>query len=120
DCYASDFNAPASHPHNLGPVDFLRPHGLRATLKDCDALLAVGAPLFQVVFPDPDAPVLQPSTKLVQIDADGWQIGRNFPPAVGILSDPKGALSELAAILLRRRTVDQASAAAERSAALAE
>jgi len=119
DCYASEFNAPASHPLNLGAVDFLRPHALRALLQDCDVLLAAGAPLFQVVFPDPDAPVLAAHTKLVQIDADAWQIGRNFPPTVGILSDPKGALGELAALLRRRRSEEQAGAAAKRAEALA-
>lgn len=119
DCYASEFNFPASHPQNLGAVDFLRPHGLRSLLADCDVLLTVGAPLFQVVFPDPQAPVLAPHTRLVQIDADSWQIGRNFRPDVGILSDAKGALAELGASLRRRRTDEHARAAAHRAEAWA-
>src|SRR3712207_1711649 len=69
EAYASEFNAPANHPLNMGSVDFVTPKTIRATLADCDALLVVGAPLFQLIFPDPERPVLTEQTKLVQLDA---------------------------------------------------
>ena len=116
--YASEFNVPATHPLNLGGLDFLRPDEIRKNLAGCDVLLTAGAPVFQVVFPDPDRPMIGPNTRLVQIDADPWQISRNRPADVGLLADPKAALADLGEELSRQRTGSQAAAAAERSAAI--
>jgi thiamine pyrophosphate-dependent acetolactate synthase large subunit-like protein len=113
ECYSSEFNAPTGHPLYLGSVDFTQSKRLRATLEGCDALLAVGAPLFQLIFPDVE-PMLPPGAKLVQIDNNSWQIGRNYPPAVGLLADPKAALADLAEELRRRQTPEQTQAAASR------
>src|SRR6185295_18910450 len=68
ECYASEYNVPSSHPLNLGSVNFVTPGDIRHTLKDCDVLMVVGAPLFQMIFPDPDKGVLAPGTKVVQLD----------------------------------------------------
>lgn len=119
ECYGSDFNFPVDHPLYLGSLDFTKPDRLREALKDCDVLLAVGVPLFQVIFPDPDAPVLPKDAKVVQIDANSWQIGRNFPAAVGLLADPKAALADLAELVRHKQTSAQADAAASRRAATA-
>ncbi len=93
--YASEFNAPANHPLNMGSVDVVTPKTIRATLADCDALLVVGAPLFQLIFPDPERPVLADKTKLVQLDAFTHEIGKNVRPDVALLGDPKSGLTEL-------------------------
>ena len=46
--YASEFNAPSTHPLNLGLLPFTGgPNNLRRTLADCDVLLCVGAPMFR-------------------------------------------------------------------------
>ncbi len=119
ECYASEYNIPANHPLNLGSIDFVYPKRLQSTLEGCDVLLVVGAPMFQMIFPDPSLPLLPEGTKLVQIDANGWQIGRNLPPNVGMLSDPKGALRELADVVRRKQTSSQADRASDRCAQIA-
>src|SRR5579883_2709988 len=120
ECYGSEYNFPTDHPLYLGSMDFTKPDRLRAALKDCDVLLAVGVPLFQVIFPDPDSPALPRGAKVVQIDANGWQIGRNFPASIGLLADPKAAPADLVDVLRQRQTPDQASAARTRASSLAE
>ena len=120
ECYGSEFNAPASHPLNRGSVNFVSPGPLRKVLADCDLLLVVGAPVFQLIFPEPERPVLPPGAKLVQIDTNAWELSKNVPADVPILADPKAALAELAELLRRRQTPDGARAAARRSREAAE
>jgi benzoylformate decarboxylase len=71
-----------------------------------------------MVFPEPDAPVLGPQTKLIQIDANSWQIGRNVTPTIGILSDAKFALLDLIETARGRQNTLQAEAVRERVAAI--
>jgi thiamine pyrophosphate-dependent acetolactate synthase large subunit-like protein len=120
ECYASEFTVPASHPLNLGSVNFVGPEPLRKVLAGSDLLLAVGAPLFQLIFPEPERGVLPPSTKLIQIDANSWELGKNVPPELAILADPKAALGELVELVRVRQTPEQARVAARRTSATAE
>ena len=114
ECYASEFTAPAKHPLNLGAVNFVSPGPLKKMLETCDLLLVVGAPMFQLIFPDAESPV--PSkTKLVQIDVNPWEIGKNLTPDLAFLADPKAALAELTEQVRRHQTPDQKRAAAARA-----
>ena len=106
--YASEFNVPAGHPLNLGAIAFAGgSKGLEAALADCDLLLSVGAPLFQIIFPKPK-PILPPGAKLVQIDLLSWELNKNIPADVALLADPKAALAELAALVQAGRWVRRA------------
>src|SRR5436190_15766823 len=89
ECYASEYNVPASHPLNMGSVNFVVPRDIRATLANCDVLMVVGAPLFQLIFPDPEQGVLAPETKVVQLDSYSHEIGKNIRPDVALLGDAK-------------------------------
>ena len=118
--YASEFNVPAAHPLNLGQISFTGgPAPLRATLADCDVLLCVGAPVFQVIFPTVER-VLPPATKLIQIDLVPWELNKNVPADVAMLADPKAALAELADLVAAGRSAAQAQAAKQRAAAAAQ
>ena len=114
ECYASDFNMSAKHPLNLGAVNFVTPGPLRAMLEGCDLLLVVGAPVFQLIFPDAESP-LPRGTKLVQIDINPWEVGKNLTPDRSYLADPKAALAELAEQVKTLRTPEQARTAAARA-----
>lgn len=97
--YASDFNVSSTHPLNLGPFPFTGgSNQLRALLAECDVLLCVGAPVFQIIFPKRE-PILAPGAKLVQIDLVGWELNKNVPADVAIQADPKAALQELAELV---------------------
>jgi thiamine pyrophosphate-dependent acetolactate synthase large subunit-like protein len=114
ECYASEFNVAAGHPLNLGSVDFVSPKSIRSTLAECDVLFVVGAPVFQLIFPDPEAPVLGPQTRLVQLDSFTHELGKNARPDIALLGDPKSGLAELADLIRERQTGAVAQAALER------
>jgi benzoylformate decarboxylase len=116
ECYASEFNVPTCHPLNLGGVDFVSPTTIRSLLADCDVLFVVGAPVFQLIFPEVDKPVLGPETRLLQLDCYTHEIGKNVRPDVALLGDPKAGLSELAGLLEERLTGATAQVAIERRA----
>jgi benzoylformate decarboxylase len=120
ECYASEFNVSATHPLYLGNVNFVTPGPVRAVLDGCDCLLAVGAPLFQLIFPDADQSPLPAGASLIQIDINPWELSKNIAPDAALLADPKAALAELAEQVRRLRTAAQADVAAQRAATIAE
>jgi benzoylformate decarboxylase len=119
ECYASEFTAPASHPLNLGALNFVTPGPLKAALDGCDLLLVVGAPMFQLIFPDAESPI-PAGTKVVQIDVNPWEVGKNVMPDLSFLADPKAALAELTEQVRRHQTSDQARTAAARAQKIGE
>jgi thiamine pyrophosphate-dependent acetolactate synthase large subunit-like protein len=114
ECYASEFNVPANHPLNLGSVDFVSPRAITATLANCDVLFVVGAPLFQLIFPDPERPVVGSGTRVIQLDNFGHELGKNVRPDIALLGDPKAGLAELAQLIEERQTGASKEAALER------
>jgi benzoylformate decarboxylase len=120
ECYASEFNIDSTHPLYTGALNFVTPGPLRAALEGCDLLLVVGAPMFQLIFPDGERSPIPPGTKVVQIDVNPWEIGKNVTPDLAFLADPKAALAELVEQVRRRRTPEQARVAAARGAAVTE
>ena len=119
ECYASEFTAPASHPLNLGALNFVTPGPLRQALEGCDLLLVVGAPMFQLIFPEAESPI-PTGTKVIQIDVNPWEVGKNVTADLSFLADPKAALAELCEQVRRHRTGDQARVAAERAQKIGE
>ena len=97
DPWMCDISFPVNHPHYLGELNLTSPH-TREILKGVDVLVAIGAPLFRQPFFFPE-PFLTNRTKLIQIDNDPWEIGKNFPVSAGIEGDIKQSLTELNAAL---------------------
>jgi thiamine pyrophosphate-dependent acetolactate synthase large subunit-like protein len=65
-------------------------------LSRADLVLVVGTPLdFRVGYGTP--PSFAPGARVVQVDGDGAEIGRNRAVDVGILGDSRSVLSQLAA-----------------------
>ncbi|TBW38958.1 thiamine pyrophosphate-binding protein [Siculibacillus lacustris] len=56
-----------------------------------------------------------PTTRLLQVDIDPTEIGRNYPPTLGIIADAKTFAGQLIAALAERREIDRASFAAWRA-----
>lgn len=119
ECYASEFTMPAKHPLNMGAVNFVTPGPLKATLEGCDVLLVVGAPMFQLIFPEAESPIPR-GTKVIQIDVNPWEIGKNVNPDLSFLADPKAALAELAEQVRKLRSADQARTIASRAEKIGE
>ncbi|WP_458757048.1 thiamine pyrophosphate-binding protein [Afipia sp. TerB] len=56
-----------------------------------------------------------PSTKLLQIDIDPAELGRNYPPTLGIIADAKTFAAQLLAALSKRSDIKRESFAGWRS-----
>jgi benzoylformate decarboxylase len=93
---------------------------VRQRLADFDVLLVAGMDLLrQYVYHEP-ARALPEHVRLVHLDPDPWQLGKNYPVEVGLIGDPKAGLAELDALLAERLTSAQAETARRRGQAHAE
>jgi len=95
---------PASDPLYLGFIGRNGPYPANQAGRSCDALLAVG-----VRFDDrsssswvPGYSFTIPPTRLIQVDIDPSEIGRNYPVAVGIVGDARSVLRQILAELDQR------------------
>lgn len=110
---------PTDHPLYAEGLPLWSPD-VRRCLADFDVLLVVGMNLLRsYIYHEPARPIPE-HIRLVQMDNDPWQIGKNYPVEVGLIGDLKTGLSELDEILSGIITGQRAAAArarAERCAA---
>jgi len=103
---------PSSHPLSRGQI--LRTQaGARQALEGHDVLFSVGGDLFTWSLPAKIEP-LPPGLRLIHLDTDPWEIGKNYPAEAAILGDPKATLPELTAATRERMTAAARGAARER------
>jgi benzoylformate decarboxylase len=91
--WMSDVNFPVTHPQYLGDMDPTGPQA-RQLFKGVDLLIGIGCPMFDQGFYSPENPLPQ-DLKVIQIDENPWEIGKNIPVDCGIQGDIKAALMEL-------------------------
>ena len=87
----------ARHPLSLGATGRNGPYAANAACRNADVILALGTR-----FDDratsawlPGFTYRIPPTRLIHVDLDPAEIGRNFQPAVGIVADARLALEQL-------------------------
>jgi len=86
------------HPLYLGILPYWSPDA-RQTLADFDVIFAVGIKLLRLyIWCEPERPIPE-HIRLVQLDNDPREIGKNFPVEVGLVGDPKCGLAELDELL---------------------
>lgn len=112
---SSEVNFPASHPLSRGQLGHMFGERSAAVVAEADAVLIVGTYVFPEVFPRLTSP-FRLDARIVHIDLDSYEIAKNFPVDLGVVADPRPALTALAAELSGRLTPDQRQAAAERLA----
>ncbi len=88
---------------------------VRKVLDQYDLLFSVGADLFTLSLPS-DIDPMPPGIELIHLDSDAWELGKNYPPAVAILGDPKGTLPDIIAAVRERMSSGARAAARERLA----
>lgn len=109
---------PADHPQYRGIVPYWSPE-VRQALDPFDVILAVGLNVLRLyIYREPARPIPE-HVRLIQLDNDPWQIGKNYPVEVGLIGDPKCGLEELDALLERLQAPEQAQAARARREQLA-
>ncbi|KAB2849993.1 MAG: thiamine pyrophosphate-binding protein, partial [Hyphomicrobiaceae bacterium] len=97
---ASTTNFPTTHPQYFGQVLRLSPL-IRETLKPHDVMLSLGGDLFTQSLPTKVEP-LPDGIKVIHLDTDPREIGKNFPATIGILGEPKATVPDLIAEIERR------------------
>ena len=115
---AGSLGFPNMHPQFRGslPGEY---DTIRRSLGDADAVLAVGADLFDEVFYNEGSPLPDGCT-LIHMDNSSWEIGKNVPTAVGVLADPKLGLQELSEVVVPKMAGAAQQAAEQRRTAMAE
>jgi benzoylformate decarboxylase len=104
---------PADHPLYVGALPLWAPD-VRQLLADFDVILVVGMDLLRpFIYLEPARPIPE-HTRLIHLDADPWELGKNHPVEVGLLGDPKAGLAELVQRISEIGSADQVRAAAQR------
>ncbi|HKX08100.1 MAG TPA: thiamine pyrophosphate-binding protein [Stellaceae bacterium] len=110
---ANTASFPTSHPLFKGALTRMAPI-MRAALEQHDVLFSVGGDLFTMSLPS-DVDPMPPSLKVVHLDTDAWELGKNYHAEVAILGDVKATLKDLLAALESRMTAAQRAEAKQRS-----
>jgi benzoylformate decarboxylase len=104
---------PADHPLYAGTLPLWSPD-VRQRLADFDVIFVVGMNLLRLyIHVEPACPIPE-HVRLIHLDADPWEIAKNYAVEVGLLGDPKSGLAELSQCVLEIQSADQVRAAAQR------
>ncbi len=106
----------ASHPLALGLVARNGPYQANHATRQADVLLALG-----VRFDDrtssswlPGYSFTIPPTRLIHVDIDPDEIGRNYPVALGLMADVRTFLRQVLAEIDARKSIDRCATARAR------
>ena len=104
---------PSDHPLNAQGLPLWSPE-VRERLAEFDVLLVTGMDLLrQYVYHEP-ARAIPEHIRLVHLDEDPWQLGKNYPVEVGVIGHTKLSLGELASHLRELSSTAYQSQARER------
>jgi thiamine pyrophosphate-dependent acetolactate synthase large subunit-like protein len=115
---SSEVNIDETHPQFRGHLGHMFGDHSRGIVGSADAVLIVGTYVFPEVFPSLTSPFAD-GAKLVHIDLDAYEIGKNFGVELGLVSDPKLTLAALDAALAGRMSASDRDAARSRATAFA-
>ncbi len=113
--FSAELPFPSDHPLYGGLLNAISGPGLRGQLASADLILAVGTSVLPLLFPIDESPFREEAT-IAHIDLDPWELGKNWPIHLGLLADPKSALTDLLTALKQRLTPAYRQVAQERAA----
>ena len=91
---------------------------IRSVLQEHDVLFSVGADLFTLSMP-PQVEPIPDGVRIVHLDTDPWQLGKNYPTDAPILGDPLTTLPELEDAVRKRMGAERVAQAKKRQSAVA-
>jgi benzoylformate decarboxylase len=104
----------ADHPLYFGSLPLWSPD-VREVLAPFDVALAVGLNVLRMyLYHEPERPIPE-HLRVIHLDSDPWQIGKNYAVELGLLGDPRAGLAELHELLKERLTEKQAAETAVRA-----
>jgi thiamine pyrophosphate-dependent acetolactate synthase large subunit-like protein len=112
---ASEISIPWTHPLYCGLTGHMFGEGSQGRVQDADAVIICGTYVFPEVFPLLQSP-FRPDARIIHIDLNAYDIAKNHPVTLGLVSDPKLTLRALAEALVDRMTAEQKAAARTRGA----
>lgn len=114
-----EVNLAWSHPLFMGLTGHMFGYASKPITMKGDANLIVGTYVMPEVFPE-IGPIFAPGSKTIHIDLNAYEIAKNHPVDVGMVSDPKRTLALLADALEAMMTPVQRATARSRAATLAQ
>ncbi len=106
---------PCDHPLSSLGLPLWSPE-VRERLAEFDVIFVVGMDLLrQYVYFEPSRPIPE-HIKIIHLDEDAWQLGKNYPLEVALLGHCKPGLTELDQLLAAQMTSQQQQVARERAA----
>lgn len=110
---SSEVNMSATHPLFRGSLGHMFGDDSRAITSQADTVLISGTYVFPEVFPALSG-AFAPGAKVIHIDLDAYEIAKNFPVTLGLISDPRTTLAKLAETLQATMSNEQQAAAVSR------
>lgn len=104
---------PADHPLYAGTLPLWSPE-VRSVLAGFDLVLAVGLNVLRLYIHREPARPIPEHVRLIHLDSDPAQVGKNFPVEVGLIGDLASGLEELDALLAADLPADRSAAARAR------
>lgn len=108
-----ELNMSQSHPLYQGATGHMFGFQSKPILAKGDVNLVCGTYIVPEVFPELGT-VFAPGSKVIHIDLNAYEIAKNHPVDIGIVSDPKFTLAQLSDILESILTPDQKTFARQR------
>lgn len=111
---AGELNMSYTHPLYKGMTGHMFGFASLPTMQKGDVNLVCGTYILPEVFPEL-GDIFKPGAKVIHIDLNAYEIAKNHPVDLGIVSDPKLTLAKLAQALEEMMTPAQKSAAEART-----
>ncbi|MBI2986423.1 MAG: thiamine pyrophosphate-binding protein [Deltaproteobacteria bacterium] len=86
---------PEDHPLALGVAGYQGREYCLETLQQADVILAIGCTFSANTTAEYTEKVLSKQAKIIQVDIDPFEIGKNWPVDVGIVGDAKAVLQDM-------------------------
>ncbi|ERN42851.1 thiamine pyrophosphate-requiring enzyme [Rubidibacter lacunae KORDI 51-2] len=112
---AGEVNISLEHPLYQGSTGHMFGYHSKPIASKGDVNLVCGTYILPEVFPEL-GDIFAPGAKTVHIDLNAYEIAKNHPVDLGLVSDPKLTLAKLADLLGQRMTPEQRQQAAQRLA----